>query len=76
MASSEGRDTDAVFHPVDAIADATKTTLVVGAAGLALSAIQNTLARQNVGPWGAFTKTGGTTAAFRKYLWKLHQRVL
>ncbi len=33
-------------------------------AGLSLSAIQNSLTKQNVGAWGVFTRTGGTIAVF------------
>ena len=38
--------------------------MIVGGAGLFLSAVQNTLTRQNVTGWGVLTRTGGTIAAF------------
>lgn len=56
MAPSESRQ----FKRKDAIGLATKGTLIFGGAGLFMSAIQNTLTKQNVGAWGVITKTGGT----------------
>ncbi len=41
-----------------------KTTGLTGAVGLFASAVQNTLARQNVGPWGVFVRSGGTIGIF------------
>lgn len=38
--------------------------MIVGGAGLFLSAVQNSLTRQNVTGWGVITRTGGTIAAF------------
>ena len=38
--------------------------MIVGGAGLFLSAVQNTLTRQNVTGWGVFTRTGGTIGMF------------
>ena len=54
----------AVYHPKDAIGAAVNTTLITGTAGLFASAVQNTLQKQNIGPWGVFTRTGGTIAIF------------
>ena len=48
----------------DAVAAGTTGVLTVGGAGLVISAIQNTLTKQNVGAWGIFTRTGGTIAVF------------
>jgi hypothetical protein len=55
---------DEPWRPQDAIANATRASLVGGASGLLLSAVQNTLAKQNVGAIGVFTRFGGTTALF------------
>ncbi|KAH8819631.1 hypothetical protein F5884DRAFT_659301 [Xylogone sp. PMI_703] len=55
---------DENYHPKDAIGAAINGTLITGAAGAMLSAVQNTLAKRNVGPWGVFTRTGGTIAVF------------
>lgn len=55
---------EAIYQPKDAVALGIESTLVTGAAGLAVSAIQNTLAKQNVSGWGVFTRTGGTIAVF------------
>lgn len=41
-----------------------KTTGLTGSVGLFASAVQNTLARQNVGPWGVFVRSGGTIGIF------------
>ena len=53
-----------VYHPKDAIGIALKSTAIMGAAGAMVSGIQNTLTKQNVGPMGVFTRTGGTIAVF------------
>lgn len=53
-----------VYHPKDAVGLAVQATLVMGGAGLTVSAIQNTLTRQNVTGWGVFTRTGGTIGYF------------
>jgi hypothetical protein len=55
---------DDQFHPKDSIKAAINGTLVTGAAGGLVSAIQNTLSRRNVSAWGVFTRTGGTIAVF------------
>ncbi|KAJ5631234.1 uncharacterized protein N7484_011334 [Penicillium longicatenatum] len=52
------------YHPVDAIAAATKATALTGAVGLFGSAVQNTLSRRNVGTMGIFMRTGGTIGIF------------
>ncbi|KAI9367496.1 hypothetical protein BJX61DRAFT_547435 [Aspergillus egyptiacus] len=52
------------YHPQDAIGRAFKTTGLTGSVGLFASAVQNTLARQNIGPWGVVTRTGGTIGIF------------
>lgn len=69
MASySEGTETqgsqDVTYHPKDAVGSAVKATGITGGAGLFISAIQNTLSKQNVGAFGVFTRTGGTIAVF------------
>lgn len=38
--------------------------MITGAAGTMVSAIQNTLTKQNVNAWGVITRTGGTIAVF------------
>ena len=52
------------YRPKDAISQSIQGTLIVGGAGLLISAVQNTLAKQNVGAWGIFTRTGGTVGTF------------
>ncbi|KAJ6014573.1 hypothetical protein N7540_009164 [Penicillium herquei] len=55
---------DHSYHPKDAISAATKTTLLTGTVGLMASAVQNTLARRNVGALGVLTRSGGTIGIF------------
>ncbi len=55
---------DVVYQPKDAVGLAVESTLITGAAGLAVSAIKNTLTKQNVSGWGVFTRTGGAIAVF------------
>ena len=55
---------ESFYQPEDAIARGTTAGLVGGSAGFLFSAVQNTLAKQNVGTLGVFTKFGGTTAIF------------
>ena len=64
MARSE--EDESVYKPKDAIGDMVTATMIMGGAGLTLSAIQNTLTRQNVGAWAVFTRTGGTIGLFGK----------
>ncbi|KAI0845032.1 hypothetical protein F5Y00DRAFT_265998 [Daldinia vernicosa] len=52
------------FHPHDAIKSGIKGALVGGGAGLITSAVQNSLAKRNVGVWGVFSRTGSTVAMF------------
>lgn len=52
------------YHPKDALQATLKTTMLTGGVGLFASAVQNTLTRKNVGPWGVFTRTGGTIGIF------------
>ena len=53
-----------VYHPKDAVDAGLKGILTLGAAGTMVSAIQNTLTKQNVSAWGIFTRTGSTIAVF------------
>jgi hypothetical protein len=56
-----------VYHPKDAIGAALKATAITTSFGLFVSAIQNTLTRQNVGAMGTFTRYGSTTAVFGRF---------
>ncbi|KAL8722791.1 MAG: hypothetical protein Q9225_000803 [Loekoesia sp. 1 TL-2023] len=53
-----------VYQPKDAISASARSTMILGGAGLFLSAVQNSLVRQNVTGWGVITRTGGTIALF------------
>ncbi|KAJ2992139.1 hypothetical protein NUW58_g2270 [Xylaria curta] len=53
------------FHQKDAVKSGIQGAMVGGGAGLLLSSVQNSLAKQNVGAWGVFTRTGGTVAGLR-----------
>jgi hypothetical protein len=61
---SSTREEDTVYHPRDAVSTAVNTALMTGTVGLFASTVQNTLQKQNVGPWGVLTKFGGTIALF------------
>lgn len=52
------------FHQRDAIKSGIKGALIGGGAGFVASAVQNSLAKRNVGVWGVFSRTGGTIAMF------------
>ncbi|EED17661.1 NADH-ubiquinone oxidoreductase 213 kDa subunit [Talaromyces stipitatus ATCC 10500] len=52
------------YHPRDAIDVALKSTALTGGFGLVASAVQNTLAKQNVGSLGIFLRSGSTIAIF------------
>ncbi|KAL4797231.1 hypothetical protein BDV19DRAFT_359182 [Aspergillus venezuelensis] len=52
------------YHPQDTIARTFKTTGLTGFVGLFASAVQNTLAKQNLGAWGVVTRSGGTIGIF------------
>lgn len=62
-----GHTEDHSYHPKDAIAASMKTTVLTGGVGLFASAVQNTLVRKNVGPWGVFVRSGGTIGVFGMY---------
>lgn len=49
-----------IYHPKDAVSGTLKTSMYTGAVGLFASAVQNTLLKQNVGPWGVFVRSGNT----------------
>ena len=52
------------YQPKDAIGGTIKATMITTGAGAFVSAIQNTLTKQNVGGMAVFTRTGGTIAVF------------
>ena len=52
------------YQPKDALGAGITGVLVLGTAGTAISAVQNTLTKTNVGPWGIFTRSGGTITTF------------
>ncbi|MCJ1356940.1 MAG: hypothetical protein MMC33_006936 [Icmadophila ericetorum] len=55
---------EAMYQPKDAVTLAIRSTIIMGGAGLTVSAIQNTLTKQNVSAMGVFTRTGSTIAVF------------
>jgi len=59
------------YHPKDAIEAAISGTLILGGAGFLVSAVQNTLAKSNIGPWGVFTRTGGVIGSFGRLNWRV-----
>lgn len=57
-------DSPTPYYPKDAISESVRSAKFTGSAGLLLAAVQNTLARENVGAFGIFTRFGGTIALF------------
>ncbi|KAJ5109240.1 Mitochondrial inner membrane translocase subunit Tim17/Tim22/Tim23/peroxisomal protein PMP24 [Penicillium angulare] len=55
---------DHSYHPKDAISASMKATALTGTVGLMGSAVQNTLARRNVGALGVLIRSGGTIGIF------------
>lgn len=52
------------FHAKDTLRVATTGAGVTGAAGICFAAVQNSLAKSNVGGWGIITRGGGTIGHF------------
>ncbi|KAL9590510.1 MAG: hypothetical protein Q9203_000687 [Teloschistes exilis] len=52
------------YQPQDAISRSLHSTMILGGTGLFVSAVQNTLTRQNVSAWGVVTRTGSTIWTF------------
>ena len=63
------REENAVYQPKDAVSASIRATLITGGAGALISAVQNTLKKQNVSAWGVFTRTGGTIAVLGMTYW-------
>ncbi|RKU45571.1 hypothetical protein DL546_006966 [Coniochaeta pulveracea] len=57
-------DNDHDYHPKDAIRAAGWSAGILGTGGLVAAAVQSAVTRQNIGPFGAFTKFGGTIATW------------
>ena len=53
-----------VYEAQDAVGKSTRSAVITGGAGLLVAAVQNTLARENLGALGIFTRFGGTVALF------------
>ena len=66
--ASPGVDLGESFHPQDAISRSLRAAGITGGAGLLISAVQNTVTRDNIGAWGVFSRFGGTIAIFGKLL--------
>ncbi len=66
-AIAEDSASEVPYQPKDALGAAITGTAITGTAGLFVSTIQNSLARQNVGIMGIFWRTGGTITTFGAY---------
>lgn len=55
---------DVPYHSKDAVSSAVRVGLIGGAAGFFSAAIQNSLAKQNVGAMGVFTRHGVTIGTY------------
>ena len=61
---AQAEEDEPMYKPKNAIGDMVTATMIMGGAGLTLSAVQTTLTRQNVGAWAVFTRTGGAIGLF------------
>lgn len=52
------------YKPRDAVTESIRAGCITGGFGILLASVQNTLARQNYGAAGVFTKFGGTIGLF------------
>jgi hypothetical protein len=52
------------FHQKDSIKSGIQGALAGTGAGFIFSAVQNSLAKTNVGTWGVFTRSGSSIASF------------
>lgn len=59
---------DDTFHPRDAIGEGIRGATYLGGAGLFISAIMNSMSKQNVGTFGIISRTGGSIALFGMYV--------
>ncbi|KIX01529.1 uncharacterized protein Z518_09255 [Rhinocladiella mackenziei CBS 650.93] len=55
---------ETTYQPQDALAASTRAALLTGAAGLFLAAVQNTVAKENIGAFGVFSRFGRTIGFF------------
>ena len=61
---TNGETPERPYQPEDALGNALTATLIVGGAGLLTSAVQASLARENVGAFGLFSRFGTSTTSF------------
>ena len=61
-------DDERHFHPRDTLKNAAYAAGATGFVGLAFAAIQNSLAKSNVGAWSVITRGGGTVSYFSTIL--------
>ncbi|KAI0886509.1 uncharacterized protein GGS22DRAFT_186579 [Annulohypoxylon maeteangense] len=52
------------FHPHDSLKSGIKGAILGGSAGFITAAVQNSLAKTNIGAWSVLTRGGGTIAMF------------
>ncbi len=55
---------DDTYHPKDALERTVHGITYTGAAGLFLAAVQNTVAKENIGAMGVFSRFGKTIGLF------------
>ncbi len=53
-------DDSPVYSPQDALARSARSAMMTGAAGLFIASVQNTMAKQQIGAFGVFTRFGRT----------------
>lgn len=57
-------DSDDAYHPQDALGQSARAAAITGAAGLFLASVQNTVAKENIGAFGVFSRFGSTVGLF------------
>ncbi len=60
----EPADVEEAYQPQDAIGAGIRSSIAVGTAGLFFAAVQTSVAKQNIGGFGVFSRYGGSTALF------------
>lgn len=60
-----------MYEPKDAIGNSITNGVMLGGAGLFLAAVQSTVAKENIGMFGIFSRFGSSTALFGGYIFAI-----
>ena len=63
-----------VYDPQDALGRSARSALMTGAAGLFIASVQNTVAKEQIGAFGVFTRFGRTIGLLSMFgtIWEMH----